>query len=425
VELVKFYQDHTVQSLLPFWQRAVDTTQGGIFTCFDNHGRELLSCNKYTWSQGRFVWLWSRLSWLVSAGLLPGDAKKYLEEAALAVDFLSRHAFLPNGNCAFLLSESGSPIESIPGKGYDTSVYADCFVVLGFSEYARVSGNARVLESAFQLYDSIVARIQAGDFRSEPYPVPKGHQAHGITMILLRIAQCLADSAASLSHPRAEETYQHMEAYAQRILDVFLQPEGHVAEMLPYDEKDAGTLLARHVTPGHTLECMWFIMTAAVKRNRPQWIPVAASAVRKAYMLGWDTEDGGLFRMVDRDGGRPQGTVSDDPFSLLICDTWDTKIWWPHIEGLYATLLAHSLTGDDDFLAMHHQLHEYVFRTFPNPETEIGEWIQIRDRKGNPIEKVVALPVKDPYHILQGVMLMVDLLGGKPATELRPVEGKS
>jgi N-acylglucosamine 2-epimerase len=91
-------------------------------------------------------------------------------------------------------------------------------------------------------------------------------------------------------------------------------------------------------------------------------------------------------------------------------DTWDTKIWWPHAEALYATLLAYKVTGDAAFDSMHSQLFDYVFLTFPNPDRAIGEWIQIRDRQGAPLDKCVALPVKDPYHILQDVLLMIELL---------------
>jgi len=71
---------------------------------------------------------------------------------------------------------------------------------------------------------------------------------------------------------------------------------------------------------------------------------------------------------------------------------------------------------------MYGQAHEYVFRTFPNPDKAIGEWIQIRDRQGRPVEKTVALPVKDPFHILRNVLLIIELLadGSMDATAEAP-----
>jgi len=61
-ELERFYRDHLEQQLLPFWQRAADTEYGGVYTCFSNDGSALTATDKYTGSQGRFVWLWSRIA---------------------------------------------------------------------------------------------------------------------------------------------------------------------------------------------------------------------------------------------------------------------------------------------------------------------------------------------------------------------------
>ena len=78
---------------------------------------------------------------------------------------------------------------------------------------------------------------------------------------------------------------------------------------------------------------------------------------------------------------------------------------------LYTTLLAYALTKDQEFVSLYKMAHEYVFRTFPDIENNTGEWVQIRDRAGKPIEKVVALPVKDPYHIMRNIALIIELLG--------------
>jgi len=65
-------------------------------------------------------------------------------------------------------------------------------------------------------------------------------------------------------------------------------------------------------------------------------------------------------------------------------------------------------TGDIEMEELYIKTHNYVFQTFPNHD--LGEWIQIRDRMGKPVEKVVALPVKDPYHIIRNFMLNLELL---------------
>ena len=84
------------------------------------------------------------------------------------------------------------------------------------------------------------------------------------------------------------------------------------------------------------------------------------------------------------------------------------KLWWPHSEILYLFLLLYELTGEEDMKKRYEKSSDYVFKVFPN--REIGEWMQIRTREGKPINKLVALPVKDPFHIMRDFIKIVELL---------------
>jgi N-acylglucosamine 2-epimerase len=53
------------------------------------------------------------------------------------------------------------------------------------------------------------------------------------------------------------------------------------------------------------------------------------------------------------------------------------------------------------------RLTQYTYDTFPSEKGE--EWIQIRTRTGVPQERIVALPVKDPYHIMRMHLLMLNM----------------
>jgi N-acylglucosamine 2-epimerase len=81
-----------------------------------------------------------------------------------------------------------------------------------------------------------------------------------------------------------------------------------------------------------------------------------------------------------------------------------------HSEAIYALLLALAELEEPWVEEWFWKVHEYTFRTFPNPDKSVGEWIQIRDRQGRPEAKVVALPVKDPYHIMRNILLIIELL---------------
>lgn len=414
------YKEHLVKVILPFWHRAVDSVNGGVFTCYSNDGRKLVSRDKFVWSQGRFLWVWSRIASMIERRLLPGDAKVYYDQARKTARFLMDCAFLDNGNCAFLLSETGRKKEQFPGEGFDTSIFADCFVLLGLTEYARVSNDNSIVETALRLFHNIRERVKSGQFRSEPYPVPSGFRAHAIPMIMLHLCQELSDTLEVMG---CRGVYVEESEYMSEILTHYMEDDGRIRELLPLSPEDKDTLLCRHANPGHAIESMWFLMRSASRRGDFETVQRAVRCIRKALEIGWDFEYGGLFRFVDYEGGQPRGRRIGDRYEQLILDTWDTKLWWPHAEALYATLLGYFLTKDEDLLRLYKMVERYTFKTFPNPDPKVGEWIQIRNRKGEPIDKVVALPVKDPYHITRSLLLIIELIHGE-LTGGKTVDGR-
>jgi N-acylglucosamine 2-epimerase len=414
--LLTFYKRHVKQVLLPFWLNAVDHTYGGIYTCFNNSGDKLISKDKYSWSQGRFLWLWAKIAHMMSENKLEGDPQPYLEQLQRSVRFLEKNVLLENGNCAFLLSETGDIKESIPGEGFDTSIYADCFVVLGLAAYAGLTKDLDRFKTAIQLYENIRKRIETGNIRSEPYPIPKGYRAHGIPMIMLNTAQTLADAGEALNHEKSRALNQHSISYMQDIMKNFRLKDDRIVEMLPIDSGEEDTLLYRHVNPGHTIESMWFVMDTARKTGNETYVHQAMKVIEHAIRIGWDNDYGGLLRFVDENGGKPEGKIIDTPYEHLIMDSWDTKLWWPHSEALYAALRSYFVSKDKKMWFLYEKIQTYVFSTFPNPDKTLGEWIQIRGREGNPVDKLVALPVKDPFHILRNMLLIIDLLEEQKTT---------
>jgi N-acylglucosamine 2-epimerase len=264
-----------------------------------------------------------------------------------------------------------------------------------------------------RLHDHVVDRLKSDDVRSEPYPIPRGYKAHSVPMIMLNVTQELAETLEELRHRRSEEFVRASVTYMTEVLKTFQKEDGRITELVPKEEGMDETLLSRHVNPGHSIESMWFVMKTASKSRRDDCIERAVRALKRTFDLGWDQEHGGLFRFVDCNGGKPKGNEPHSPYEQQVLDTWDMKLWWPHSEALYATLLAYELTGDSEFLTFYDRTHNYVFRIFPNPDPEIGEWIQIRDRVGHPVNKIVALPLKDTYHILRDIFLIIELLSQK------------
>ena len=202
--------------------------------------------------------------------------------------------------------------------------------------------------------------------------------------------------------------------YLEKIFEHFLADDDSLKEII-CDGK-GHSIFTTHRTPGHAIECMWFVMETARRYGLNDKVEQAVKVIKRSFELGWDNVHGGLFRFVDASGAGPKGDAKER-FEQLILETWDTKIWWPHSEALYTSLLGFHLTGDPELLAIHQKIHDYTFATFPHPDPEIGEWIQIRNRQGKPLNKVVALPVKDPYHIARNLILLIELLASPPLTK--------
>ncbi|MFD2080024.1 N-acylglucosamine 2-epimerase [Actinopolymorpha cephalotaxi] len=438
--------DHLVHDVLAWWLReAPDRNHGGVFTCWDNAGERLLSTDKYTWSQGRWTWLLAGVADAVERGVLPGqgvlDAADLRVLARQSAAFVRTHAVLPDATTAYVTDAVGTPHEPAPGAGLHTSVFADCFAALGLAAWARVGrefrgaegsdaadavGPAEVAEAgklALTLLESAAARVRSGQARTDPYPIHPDFTALSLPMICVGTAtEVYAATGAGAAAAIAAE--------AGGAIAHQLREGDDLRELIPRVPGREDTLLARHRTPGHALECLWFLLHAAdtvpgvadalgadalgadgVNGDRA-WIPEAAL---HALRIGWDDEHGGLFRYVDRDGGRPQGRTLEDPYEVLVRETWDTKLWWPHAEALYATrLLAVRFPAYAPELSRwHERLRSYTYGTFPAGRGK--EWVQIRSRDGTPLDRTVALPVKDPFHIARALLLQAELLAAPGA----------
>ena len=443
-ELAVFYREHLTRVILPFWlDRGIDRTHGGFYTCFENSGARLRSTDKYTWSQGRFLWVVSRLWREFSAILDPAALAECQRAATRGAEFLRRHAIDPDGRVRWVIDAEGRPLEmdrfgnaAAPGQAGVESITADLFLIYGLAEYARASGQRGCLDLAGRLFASVEARIASGDYRWAPHQGnPKGYRLHGVPMIMLETAQELALAWERFDHEEAGHFVAAGRDSLDRILGHFLI-EGRILEMVPDEgaipgaglyaaHKKGGSatrkgaaasddLLSSYINPGHCLEDSWFMLHFARRWGDSTVIPRVLDVIRYVMTTGWDIERGGLLLYAHAQGGPPHGTVrpenETDGIVASLADDWGQKLWWVHAEALYALLLAYEVSGDPWFLEQHGRVHDYVFGLFPNPDRSIGEWIQIRDRSGAPLDRVVALPVKDPMHVSRALMNIVTCL---------------
>jgi len=406
-----FYRSHLENDVMAWWlANGPDTEFGGVRTCFANSGDTLVSTDKYTWSQGRWVWLTARLSRAARSGLLGLDADALLRHSVGTAEFVAAHALLGDGTTAYVTAADGTVKPFGENGDPHASVFADLFAALGFAGLHGELAATGIPQTrpwgqlAEELLVSARDRILAGTAKNEPYPVDPRFRCFAEPMILMHVG---AELFAATGSAKAGEIAAA--AAADALSGVFVTGTD-VHEMPPRHKGLDDTLLARHRTPGHLLEFLWFLQHAAAevpgvaKVADPAWM---AGAALGALELAWDTAEGGLFRYADSQGGAPRGRLLDDRYENLVTHTWDTKLWWPHAEALYTTALLAKSHGSAELATWHDRIHEYTFTTFP--EGPGREWTQIRARDGRPLDEVVALPVKDPFHIARALLLLVEL----------------
>lgn len=405
-----FYRAHLEDDVLAWWlANGPDAAYGGVRTCFANTGGAPLSGDKYTWSQGRWAWLTARLAGAARRGLLGLDADALLRESQRTAEFVAAHALLGDGGrTAYVLAADGTVKPCGPDGDPHASVFADLFAALGFAglhaELAAGQATRAWDELSERLVVSAAARIRAGTAKSEPYPVEPRFRSFAEPMLLLHVA---AELYAATGSAVAAEVAVAAAADARSALFV---SGTDTRDMAPREAGLDDTLLAGHRTPGHLLEFLWFLHHAAATvpgvapLADPAWMTGAALG---ALEIGWDGAAGGLLRYADRGGGEPRGRLLGDRYENLVTRTWDTKLWWPHAEALYSTALLARAHGSGELAAWHDRVHAYTFATFPDGPGR--EWTQIRSRDGKPLDEVVALPVKDPFHVARALLLLVEL----------------
>ena len=363
------YKTLLLDNVVPFWlNHGIDWKYGGVLSCIRDDG-SVISGDKFLWSQARSVWTFAALYNRVEKRL------EFLAAAENSIRFLLEHGRDQQGRWIYHADQQGREIEG------PTSIYTDCFVIYGFSEYYRAVRDQQLLSIARETLERVCLRVDQPDFQeTAPYPLPLGWKNHGIPMIL---TETLNEFILTTGDTRLEA---RLDDYVARIMDHFVRPDKKVLlEFLTTDYQELPPPAGTFIMPGHAIESMWFVLHVARRRGDQPLIRRAAEVIRWHLELGWDPKYGGIYLSRDIEGHPPYLPHSDK------------KLWWPHVEALYATLLAHELTGKPWCLEWYKQVADWAWSHFPAAHG--GDWLQRLTREGKPTTEVIALPVKDPFHL--------------------------
>ena len=376
-EWISLYKKTLYNDVIPFWMKYSLDESGAINNCLDDTG-ELISKNRYLWSQGRALWTFSALYNRIE------QRKEWLDIADGLFNYLSKNGRDSNGKWMYLLDDSGNVLEK------DISIYVDGFVLNGMGEYYKATSNKEAMKIALDTYENVRERLSnPGSYKIAPYAIPKGMKTHGINMIFSSFFYNLGKVL------NRQDICDTGYSYAKEILEDFYNSEKDaVLEFVTLDGKYSNTPEGRTCVPGHVIEGMWFLIDIFQQTGDKELVTKCCKLIKRHLELAWDKEYGGLLLAIDIEGKEP-----------IFWNKADYKPWWVHVEALVATLYAYKHTGEEWCLEWHKKVQEYAFNHYP---VESGEWTQWLDRYGKKGVSA-ALPVKDPFHLPRGLICMVEI----------------
>jgi N-acylglucosamine 2-epimerase len=379
-DLLKLYRTTLLDDVIPWWLRHGIDDSGAINTCIRDDGT-IISRDRWNWSQWRAIWVFSKLYNCIE------QQQKWLDMARNIYSFVTRYGLLDNGHWATLLDENGKI-----KRGYD-SIYVDGFAIYAMAELFRATGKETIRNLALRSFESTESALnQPKPPPAWPYPIPEGRINHGISMLFSIAYHELAEVTGNIAVRQASLKHQNY------VMEKFFRPDRQLLlEWLDSDGNEAAPPEGTACVPGHAIESMWFQIHIARTMDNDETIRKAIDIIRMHLERGWDKQYGGLYLAIDADGRSDVGW-----------EHHDTKLWWPHTEALYATLLAYEHCREEWCLDWHHRIKDWSFSHYP--VLEYGEWRQKLTREGKEITDTLVLPVKDPFHLPRTLIYCSEVL---------------
>lgn len=372
-DLRGLYEENLFESVIPFWMKhSLDQKHGGYFTCLDREGA-VYDPRKYVWLNGRQVWTLSRLYNEVA------PRQEWLDAARLGAEFLRDHAFDAQGRCYFSLTREGEP------SFFQRKPYAAVFVALGFSEYAKATGDATYHDKAIELFGKVREWIADSSLLGRPA------MAGGVAYSQLADIYVVCSLALELHRADAlpwclEQIKMHYEPSRQ-----LLYENAAIDPALRRTYPDG-----RLICAGSIFEISWFLFRALDVRPDPDVEAMLLSSMEGAMEFCWDKKYGGFYYFAD---------IDERPMLQLESDM---KLWWVHVEAIYALLCAYDRTRDEKWLRWLEMVHDYTWKRFPDRDN--GEWFGYLHRDGKPSHTLKGNNYKGCFHIPRALLFSAQLL---------------
>lgn len=368
-EIASLYRGNLLDRVMPFWMKnSLDQEFGGYFSCLARDGR-VFDTDKFMWLQNRELWMLSFLYNKQEAN------QEWRDAADLGYHFLKKHGRATDGSWYFSVDRQGNPLVQ------PYNIFSDCFATMGFSEYAKMTGNAEAMDIAITTFNNILNRQDnPKGIWSKAVSGSRNLINFSLPMILSNLVLLLKDV---LPKEQVDETVAHC---VDMVMNTFLDEErGIIFENVLPNGAHHDSYEGRLINPGHGIESMWFIMDIAKAYGDDELMKKAVDVTLSILEYGWDKEHEGILYFLDEKG--------NPPLQL----EWDQKLWWVHLETLISLSKGYLYTGDERCWEWYKKVHEYSWSHF-NDEV-YGEWYGYLNRQGQPLTTLKGSKWKGCFHL--------------------------
>lgn len=387
-EVYNQLKSELMESCIPFWlANAQDQEYGGILNCLDRAGK-VYSEDKSVWMQGRAGWMFSYIYNHIE------KKQEYLTFAKSCIDFATKHCIDTDGRMFFTVTRDGQPLRK---RRY---WFSETFYIMANAEYYMATKDSACLNTAKKYFDFVYGMYK--DPGTDPYKITPKSYAETRDMKTLANPMILMNVASIMRDADGERFSYYDKIITGLIKDIrcFYKPE-YNAMFENVRAEDNGVVLnsapCRVINPGHDIECAWFLLEEAVRRQDDDLIAFAAKVFDDAFALGWDKEYGGILYFKD---------ILGLPVEAY---EHDMKLWWPHNEAMIASLMLYRVTGDVKYWDIFNKVSDYAFSHFS--DREYGEWFGYLRRDGLPTEPACkGHTYKGPFHVMRMLAKCVEML---------------
>lgn len=359
--LLKDFHSYLFDEFLPFMDKFIIDHKYGGFMCATDWDGKHVNENKFSWFEGRGIWVYSFLYRNF------GKNEKYLDVARNSLHLILKSK--PKGDTLWSpeLSREGKPISPPAGR-----IYGDVFISEGLCEFAHASGEMKywneakeILLKCWRVYNkpNYYPNTVADYAGPKPIQFP-GARIQGVDMVMIQTITKM------LNIKYDKELHNIISVCLNAVINKHYNHEFDLNnELLNHDYSLPDNELAQFVYTGHSMETLWMIMQEAIRTKDVKLFKTAAKRFKRHVEVAWDDVYGGAFRSLNN----------------VDKDLWEVdripKVLWAQQEVINGSMILIEQAEDEWAKHWFEKTYNYIVDKFYLKKHGYHLWQEIGDRK--------------------------------------------